>query len=70
MLKTNNCVFCGKKAVVWSGSVVGRQKRALGYVPIEVIAGKCEEHRNNSVPYNTKYEPNIAGACSPLFGKS
>ncbi len=69
MLKTDNCVFCGKKAAGWSGSVIGREKRALGYVPIKVAAGKCEEHKNKTVPDNMKYEPGLMGACSPLFGR-
>lgn len=69
MLKTDNCVFCGHKAVCWSGSVLAREKYALGYAPRKIIAGKCEKHKEESVPDGLKCDPVFMGTCSSLFGK-
>jgi hypothetical protein len=43
-LKTENCVICGDKAVLWHGHVVAKEKMALGnYIDKKVIAGFCNK---------------------------
>lgn len=67
-LKTVNCVECGKPATIWHGYVIGKEKRALGYVPIKVIAGHCESHKyieSEGGNYGN-YEPDLHGKCIQL----
>lgn len=73
-LKTINCVKCGKPAAAWCGTVVGKQKMALGnYITVKVIAGFCNAHIDAAI--NTdggsfgNYSPELMGKCIPLFSK-
>ena len=74
ILKTENCVVCGNKAIAWHGYVVAKEKRALGnYIVVKVISGYCKEHEEHlrnteedivqGKPYNSK----LMGKCIPLF---
>lgn len=73
-LKTENCIICGKKAVIWCGYVIAKKKMALGnYIDKKVIAGFCDKHNgtscnrlNGSYGY---YNSNLMGKCIPLFSK-
>lgn len=68
--KTENCVICGKKAILWHGSVRGSYKAALGnYVEQRVIAGFCQEHANieDETGQYGDYNSEKMGKCLPLF---
>ena len=67
LLRTENCVFCGEPAIIWSGQVVGNMNYALGKRPTKVAAGHCALHEDRLVPYDMKYDPKVAGKCVPLF---
>lgn len=71
-LKTENCILCGKKAVIWQGHVVAKEKMALGnYVDKKVIAGFCEDHKGKCSSDDNgcygNYNSDIMGRCVPLF---
>ena len=68
--KTEKCVICGKKAVLWHGSVRGSYKAALGnFVEKRVIAGFCDEHNdiNSETGSYGDYDNEKMGKCLPLF---
>lgn len=72
--KTENCVICGKKAILWHGSVRGSYKAALGnYVEKRVIAGFCDEHadidciNSDEIGLYGDYDSKKMGKCLPLF---
>jgi len=64
--KTVNCVICGKPADGWAGSVLAREKCALCFAPVKVMAGRCREHVEKKIPRDVKYEPNLMGKCVPF----
>lgn len=69
-LKTENCVVCGAKAVLWHGSVRGSYRAALGnLVETSVIAGFCNEHKDieNETGKYGDYDNQKMGKCLPLF---
>lgn len=69
-LKTENCIVCGKQAKFWYGYVLAKEKRALGYVPVKVIAGFCDEHKDTESDesgFYGNYNPEIHGKCKDLF---
>lgn len=68
--KTENCVICGKKAILWHGSVRGSYKAAFGnLVEKRVIAGFCDEHNdfNSKTGSYGDYDSAKMGKCLPLF---
>ena len=74
MLKTTNCIKCGKPATVWCGTVVGKQRMALGnLMDVKVAAGFCDEHITSELgKYNHdygEYNATVMGKCIPLFSK-
>lgn len=71
LLKTENCIVCGKKAMCWHGYVVAKEQMALGnHVDRRVIAGFCDEHAETEVrgagSYG-EYSSSLMGKCIPLF---
>lgn len=69
-LKTENCILCGKKAVIWHGHVVGMDVRAFGnYVNVKVVSGFCEEHAKEDVIQGQPYNKELMGNCIPLFSR-
>lgn len=70
-LKTENCIICGQKADWWHGYVLGKDKRALGYTPVKIIAGFCDKHQEteNETGNYGNYEPDKHGKCMSLFQK-
>lgn len=73
-LKTENCVICGNKAVIWHGHVIAKEKMALGnYIDKKVIAGFCEEHKDYNIEDETglygNYNSDKMGKCIPLFNR-
>lgn len=73
MLKTENCVICGKKAKYWQGHVIAKERMALGnYINKKIIAGFCDKHGKNesdSVYYGNYTYP-MMGKCIPLFSEA
>lgn len=70
MLRTENCVICGKRAIGWRGCVIGFKRYALGnLVPEKVAAGRCLEHEEIEIESEKKYDPIRDGVCVPLFSK-
>lgn len=75
LLKTENCVICGDKAVLWTGgiSIIGYSKRVCGWVPVKIAAGVCSVHapQLDSTELNTiVYDCNTHGNLSGLFQKT
>lgn len=67
-LKTENCIICGKKAVIWHGHVVAKERMALGnYIDKKVISGFCEQHKDKEVLNGQTYNNELMGKCIPLF---
>ena len=74
MLKTTNCIKCGKPATVWCGTVVGKRRMALGnLMDVKVAAGFCDEHIAGELDkYDHaygEYNATLMGKCIPLFSK-
>lgn len=70
LLKTENCVICGKKAVLWGKCITGYSKRVGGYLPVKIAAGVCSVHapQIDSTKLNTIiYDCNKHGNLSKLF---
>lgn len=70
--KTENCIICGKKASIWRGHVLARERMALGnYVVQNVAAGFCEKHVNTCRSDESgcfgNYDPDLMGKCVPMF---
>ena len=73
LLKTENCVICGKKAVLWGKCITGYSKRVGGYLPVKIAAGVCSVHapQLDSTELNTiVYDCNTHGNLSGLFQKT
>lgn len=73
LLKTENCVICGDKAVLWTGCITGYSKRVGGYLPVKIAAGVCSVHapQLDSTELNTiVYDCNTHGNLSGLFQKT
>lgn len=73
LLKTENCVICGKKAVLWGKYITGYSKRVGGYLPVKIAAGVCSVHapQIDSTKLNTIiYDCNKHGNLSGLFQKT
>ena len=73
LLKTENCVICGKKAVLWGKCITGYSRRVGGYLPVKIAAGVCSVHapQIDSTELNTiVYDCNTHGNLSRLFSKT
>ena len=68
-LKTEKCIRCGKRATVWHGHIIAKERMALGnLIDKKIIAGFCEEHfRDEGAGYYGKYDSELMGKCIPLF---
>lgn len=71
-LKTENCIICGTKAVMWHGHVKAKEKMALGnYIDKRVVAGFCKEHETEYLSDDEgcygNYNSKLMGKCIPLF---
>lgn len=69
MLKTEKCIECGEKAEIWTGFVLAKEKRALGYVKVKIAAGYCEKCFDYKLETSEEkyYDPEKMGICLPLF---
>ena len=72
-LKTEQCVICGNKAVIWYGHVIAKEKMALGnYIDKKVVSGFCEKHKDYEIEDETgfygNYDSTKMGKCIPVFG--
>ncbi len=71
-LKTEKCVLCGNKAIIWHGHVIAKERMALGnFIDKKVIAGFCKEHGEKEMDTRRcnygEYNSEIMGNCLPLF---
>lgn len=74
ILKTENCVVCGNKAIAWHGYVIAKDKMALGnYIDVKVISGYCKEHEEHlrstkeEIVQGKSYNSKLMEKCIPLF---